>query len=112
QQAFTHMEAGEPRHIVLHRQADSWTLHYDGQSYDFGWHTTNQHDGTTAVTTQIDGQSMQATTVLDGGTIHVFAEGAVHALGTHDPAAYGETGADSLLGGLTAPMPGKIITVA
>jgi len=58
----------------------------------------------------IDGQPLRATTVLDGNQLTLFLDGASCRLTICDPLLI-DHGADLGGGGLTAPMPGKVIQV-
>src|SRR5690606_28061628 len=64
------------------------------------------------VRVQLDGKDAQATVILQGDDVHVFTEGGVQVLQVLDPVAHSidEGGAEQ--GGLTAPMPGKIIALS
>src|SRR5699024_10037524 len=89
-----------------------WTLSSHDKVQPFDWNVAAQADNRFVATIYLNGVRYQATTVVHNDHVHVFSQGTVTVLGTHDPALYGEAGADTHLGGLTAPMPGKIITIA
>ena len=66
--------------------------------------------GATGVRVWLDDESIAATVVRSGATIDVFCAGARHTFELHDP-WLAEVEADVHGGGLTAPMPGKVIAV-
>src|SRR3546814_9278699 len=53
-----------------------------------------------------------ATVVLRQETIHVFADGGLQVLRMHDAVAHAQDEGGGHAGGLTAPMPGKIISIS
>ncbi len=66
--------------------------------------------GTNGVRAWLDDESIAATVVRSGATIDVFCAGERHTFELHDP-WLAEVEADVHGGGLTAPMPGKVIAV-
>jgi 3-methylcrotonyl-CoA carboxylase alpha subunit len=66
--------------------------------------------GTNGVRIWLDDESIAATVVRSGATIDVFCAGERHTFELHDP-WLAEVEADVHGGGLTAPMPGKVIAV-
>lgn len=105
-------ERDEVRDITLCRQGNKWTLAHDGSQYVFTWDAAAADAGRYAVSVLLDDTRYQATTVVHDGHIHVFDRGTVYILGTQVPGVYGDAEASTHQGGLTAPMPGKIIAVS
>jgi 3-methylcrotonyl-CoA carboxylase alpha subunit len=66
--------------------------------------------GATGVRAWLDDESIAATVVRSGPEIDVFRAGERHSFELHDP-WLAEVEADAHGGGLTAPMPGKVIAV-
>ncbi len=58
---------------------------------------------------EVGGVRLRATVVADGGALVVLRDGRRHEFGMHDPDA--AAGALETAGGLTAPMPGKVVSV-
>src|SRR3546814_6874146 len=61
---------------------------------------------------RLNGNDASATVVLRQETIHVFADGGLQVLRLHDAVAHAQDEGGGHAGGLTAPMPGKIITIS
>lgn len=112
QRTVSLLENGDPRSLTITRHDSQWTLSSHDKVQPFDWNVAAQADNRFVATIYLNGVRYHATTVVHNDHVHVFSQGTVTVLGTHDPALYGEAGADTHLGGLTAPMPGKIITIA
>ena len=110
-QQFSLVDGDTVRTLTLDREGTQWTLNHDTDTLPFEWDAHQLDTGHYAVTLRLSGTQHRATAVLRGKQLHIFESGLTHVLGTEDPALYGETDGDTHHGGLTAPMPGKIIAV-
>lgn len=97
---------GERFEVVVHYRADHYLIDTpSGQLQVSGYHNANRD-----LVATIDGIRMTVTVVRDGCDYTLLYQGDRHQLRLHDAAAdVGEGMVDS--GGLTAPMPGKIVAV-
>jgi 3-methylcrotonyl-CoA carboxylase alpha subunit len=106
-------------HVFVFREGDrqyAVTVHYrPGNAFEVELPggrrmLTCEADGESRVRAWLDDESLAATVTRGGTTIDVFHAGARHTLELHDP-WLAEVEADAHGGGLTAPMPGKVIAV-
>jgi 3-methylcrotonyl-CoA carboxylase alpha subunit len=106
-------------HVFVFREGDrqhAVTVHYrPGNAFELELPAgrrmlTCEADGESRVRAWLDDQALAATVVRGETTIDVFWRGERHALVLHDP-WLAEVEADAHGGGLTAPMPGKVIAV-
>jgi 3-methylcrotonyl-CoA carboxylase alpha subunit len=114
----------------LHRQGIDQVLEIDGERYAFGWrlansgntgknhntgkdHTAAKDDNTAAVNIELTLGSLAVTgtVVRRGERFDVFSSGAMTPLTLKDPLKHAAEGQAEPAGGLTAPMPGKVIAV-
>ncbi|GMV55851.1 MAG: acetyl/propionyl-CoA carboxylase subuit alpha [Betaproteobacteria bacterium] len=92
------------RTLMVSYQVDAYRLELDGVSYEA--HVEHAPDGGLYV--EIDGMRCHAHVMMSGERRQVFLHGQSHALTAVDPLRPAE-GAGQHEGGLSAPMPGKII---
>ncbi|HYG44167.1 MAG TPA: biotin/lipoyl-containing protein, partial [Bordetella sp.] len=92
----------------------SWTLACDGQLQAFSWRAQPSANPNLAYGLRIalDGRESSGTVVLHAEKAYVFREGRTQVLSLHDALAHAQDGQADHAGGLTAPMPGKIISIA
>ena len=112
------------RTCVLHRQGVAQVLEIEGERYAFGWsiaksgdtannHNTPKNDDTAALSIELTlgRAAVTGTVVRRGERFDVFALGAMSPLVLKDPLRHAADGQAEQAGGLTAPMPGKVIAV-
>ncbi|ARP84820.1 acetyl/propionyl/methylcrotonyl-CoA carboxylase subunit alpha [Bordetella genomosp. 9] len=113
ERAIAWREGDALRHVRVARDGGAWTIGVDERTAaPARWDATPRGAGAAwdiAVKTE-DGE-MRGVVVWDGDDAHVFLDGDVHVLRLDDPLAraghdHGEHGGD-----MTAPMPGKIISI-
>ncbi len=112
------------RTCVLHRQGVAQVLEIEGERYAFDWriaksgktvnnHNTPKDDNTAALSIELTlgRAAVTGTIVRRGERFDVFALGAMSPLVLKDPLRHAADGQAEHSGGLTAPMPGKVIAV-
>jgi len=128
--AFSWVDQEGARSCVLHRQGTDQVLEMDGERYAFGWrsaksgNTAKNHntgkddnaakdDNTPALNIELmlGRLTVTGTVVRRGDRFDVFSSGAMSPLLLKDPLKHAADGQSEPAGGLTAPMPGKVIAV-
>jgi 3-methylcrotonyl-CoA carboxylase alpha subunit len=134
--AFSWVDQEGARSCVLHRQGIDQVLEMDGERYAFGWRTaksgnavknhntgkshntgkddnTAKDDNTPALNIELTlgHLAVTGTVVRRGERFDVFSSGAMTSLVLKDPLKHAADGQSEPAGGLTAPMPGKVIAV-
>jgi len=99
------------------RQGREWSLCIDGATRDFSWQARSLDAAVATsasyyVEARLATRQVIGTVVLDGEKLTVFADGASHGLEWHDPLSHAHDLGAEHAGSLTAPMPGKIVSVA
>jgi len=114
QQAVQWLDTDTLRETTVTREGAAWTLACDGQSHRFTWRAQPGANPNLAYGLRIslDGRECSGTVVLHGDKAYVFREGRTLVLGLHDALAHAQDAQGEHAGGLTAPMPGKIISIA
>lgn len=114
QQTVQWLDGDVLRDWIVAREGQAWTLVGDGPSHAFSWraHATANPNLVYGLRIALDGHESTGTVVLQGDKAYVFREGRTQLLGLHDPLAHALDGQSDHAGGLTAPMPGKIISIA
>jgi 3-methylcrotonyl-CoA carboxylase alpha subunit len=122
--AFSWVDQEGARSCVLHRQGIDQVLEMDGERYAFGWRLAKSGNSGKNYNTAKDGNTpalnieltlgsaaVTGTVVQRGERFDVFSSGAMTALILKDPLKHAADGQSEPAGGLTAPMPGKVIAV-
>ncbi|HYG42502.1 MAG TPA: acetyl/propionyl/methylcrotonyl-CoA carboxylase subunit alpha, partial [Bordetella sp.] len=114
QQAVQWLDGDTLRDVALVRQGQSWTLACDGPPQAFSWRAQPSANPNLAYGLRIalDGRESSGTVVLHAEKAYVFREGRTQVLSLHDALAHAQDSQADHAGGLTAPMPGKIISIA
>jgi len=114
QQTLQWLDNETLREIEVTREGQVWTLHTDACPSTFSWraHPSANPNLAYGLRITLDGRESSGTVVLYGDKAYVFREGHTHILGLHDALAHAEDGQSDHAGGLTAPMPGKIISIS
>ncbi|CAM5188441.1 3-methylcrotonyl-CoA carboxylase alpha subunit OS=Castellaniella defragrans OX=75697 GN=HNR28_002200 PE=4 SV=1 [Castellaniella defragrans] len=95
----------------LRRQGADWSLAIsDGGFQPFHWQAEGHHPCRLRV--RLDGAETRAEAYLRNGRLDLFTGGQRHTLDWQDPIALATGQAEDTNGGLSAPMPGKILSVA
>lgn len=114
-QQTLHWHEHDASHTVLLRRSDTtWRLDAGQGEHFFEWRLDACRHQTQAYVLRItlDHRNYGGTVVLHDGGVQTFRDGAMHALAAHDPLAHSHEMHSEQGGGLHAPMPGKIISIA
>ncbi|WP_332692770.1 acetyl/propionyl/methylcrotonyl-CoA carboxylase subunit alpha [Devosia sp.] len=111
-QVFSLLEQEALRDVHITRSGQAWTYTHDGRSQSFEWHTEAPAPRQYQVRVRLGTSDASASVVIEGENVHVFANGAVQVLQVHDAVAHAQEDSNEHEGGLTAPMPGKIISIS
>ncbi len=98
--------------LAVQRNGKQWSFTHDGEPVNLQWQAEPQATGQYSLRVQLDGHYAQATVILQQDNIHIFANGGVHVLQIFDPVVHAQDEGGAHPGGLTAPMPGKIIAIS
>jgi 3-methylcrotonyl-CoA carboxylase alpha subunit len=99
------------RTVLLRRDDAGWTLAVDGQAAQaFRWQTDDQYPARLRV--RLGAAEIRGDVHRDGLRLDIFADDGRHTLEWLDPITLASAAAHEETGGLTAPMPGKILSVA
>ncbi|HEY9316483.1 3-methylcrotonyl-CoA carboxylase alpha subunit [Achromobacter deleyi] len=108
------VDNGETRRVTVARQGGAWTLDAGSGPQPFLWrsHASANPNLAYGLRVTLAGHEYAGTVVLHADRAHVFGEGGVHVLELYDPLAHAQDTQGEHGGGLTAPMPGKIISIS
>ncbi|MFY1913309.1 acetyl/propionyl/methylcrotonyl-CoA carboxylase subunit alpha [Achromobacter xylosoxidans] len=106
------IDNGETRHVGVARQGADWTLDSGDGARPFAWRAENVNGPARVLRITLDGRERAGTVVLHADKAHVFGDGGARVLDLYDPLAHAQDTQGDHGGGLTAPMPGKIISIA
>ncbi|UYO93811.1 acetyl/propionyl/methylcrotonyl-CoA carboxylase subunit alpha [Pollutimonas sp. M17] len=110
-QVFGLLDQDALREVQIERDGPDWR--YSGQAASsFEWDASAAAPGRYDVRIRLDGADASGTVVVSREMVHVFCDGGVYKLQIHDAVAHAEDDAGGHDGGLTAPMPGKIISIS
>lgn len=120
QRTLQWIDNGETRHVVVTRQGGDWTLDSGAGAQPFTWRVQADNAAGTPgfvhdLRITLGGLESAGTVVLHADKAHVFGTGdtgGAHVLDLYDPLAHAQDTQGEHGGGLTAPMPGKIISIA
>jgi len=112
QQVFGLLEQDELRELHLRRDGRAWTYTHAGVTSPFEWEAHATLPSQYRVRVRLNGTDALATVIVRRETVHVFVDGVVHVLQLHDAVAHADEDSADARGGLTAPMPGKIIAIS
>jgi 3-methylcrotonyl-CoA carboxylase alpha subunit len=111
ERVLTLKDARGERAVRVCRDGPDWTLAVDdGPAQAFRWQAEGRHPAHVRV--RLGDAETRGDVHRDGARLDVFADGRRQTLEWHDPLTLGAASADDAAGGLTAPMPGKILSVA
>lgn len=106
------IDNGETRHVTVARQGADWTLDSGSGAQPFAWRAEDGNGPARELRITLDGRERAGTVVLHADKAHVFGDGGARVLDLYDPLAHAQDTQGDHGGGLTAPMPGKIISIA
>ncbi|WP_241049499.1 acetyl/propionyl/methylcrotonyl-CoA carboxylase subunit alpha [Achromobacter xylosoxidans] len=106
------IDNGETRHVTVARQGADWTLDSGSGAQPFAWRAEDGNGPARVLRITLDGRERAGTVVLHADKAHVFGDGGARVLDLYDPLAHAQDTQGDHGGGLTAPMPGKIISIA
>ncbi|MFY2997068.1 acetyl/propionyl/methylcrotonyl-CoA carboxylase subunit alpha [Achromobacter xylosoxidans] len=112
QRTLQWIDNGETRHVSVARQGADWTLDSGDGARPFAWRAGNVNGPARVLRITLDGRERAGTVVLHADKAHVFGDGGARVLDLYDPLAHAQDTQGDHGGGLTAPMPGKIISIA
>ena len=110
-QPLAWVDGGEMRAVAAMREADGWTFDCGAGAQAWSWRAQPQGMDAYALRVVLDGREVGGTVVANGDQFHVFRGDTVHVLERHDALRHAGDDEHSHGGGLTAPMPGKIISI-
>ncbi|NLA52217.1 MAG: acetyl/propionyl/methylcrotonyl-CoA carboxylase subunit alpha [Alcaligenaceae bacterium] len=99
---------------VNQRSTDQWTLTLAGTEHEFAWESrtfANNGQDSYEIKLELDGMLSQGKVVLTGEEIYLYTQDGQTRLRLPDTLAHAGEGDDVGGGGLTAPMPGKVINI-
>nr|WP_246600417.1 acetyl/propionyl/methylcrotonyl-CoA carboxylase subunit alpha [Candidimonas humi] len=113
-QPLQFIDGGETRTVQVAYGQGLWSLGHEGEADEHALQWRLQ--GTTAngqyrLDLQLDERRLHGTVIVRGEQLQVYVDGNSYALQLHDPVAHAQDEGAEHLGGLTAPMPGKIIAI-
>ncbi|NYT61535.1 acetyl/propionyl/methylcrotonyl-CoA carboxylase subunit alpha [Alcaligenaceae bacterium] len=111
-QVFSLLDQGELRELQVGHEGGQWTCSHNGPAQAFAWQAEAQAARQFSIRMHLGNTEALATVVVRQDDIHVFVDGAVHVLQAHDAVAHAQDESNEHQGGLTAPMPGKIISIS
>ncbi len=109
---ITLLDGKVPRHVVLRREGAQQSFEIDGNALPVRW--TARGDavaGVQHIALTLGSTSLVGTVVRRDESLQVFDHGCTTPLVLHDPLAHADDEDVEHAGGLTAPMPGKVIAV-
>ena len=113
-QSVDWLVGAQPRSVVLMRHSTHWHIDLGAGARAFAWKAEAAGAGANglAVRVTLDDRELGGTVVALGERVHVFMDGDTYVLERHDALAHSADDEHGHGGGLTAPMPGKIIAIA
>lgn len=114
-QTLCWVDNGERHDIGITREGGQWRIGAAataGQAFSWRAQPSANPQLSYGLRITLDGRESAGTVVLHAGKAYVFHDGATHILDLYDALAHAQDDAEGHGGGLTAPMPGKIISIA
>lgn len=98
---------------VDQRSTDHWILDIDGSEHELTWEVSSSTDSQDSyeIKLGLDGELSQGKVVLTGEELYLYTQDGQIRLRVPDTLAHAGEGEDIGSGGLTAPMPGKVINI-
>lgn len=98
---------------VNQRSADNWILELDGTEHELAWEASSSANDQNSyeIKLSLDSALSQGKVVLKGEELYLYTQDGQSRLRIPDTLAHAGEGDDIGGGGLTAPMPGKVINI-
>ena len=98
---------------IKQRSTDDWILDVDGTEHELTWEVTSTADNQDnyEINLGLDGTLSKGKVVLNGEELYLYTQDGQTRLSIPDSLAHASEGDDVGGGGLTAPMPGKVINI-
>lgn len=100
---------------VVQVDRDNWILNFEDNKYQFAWEANKLNDETQYqgfdIQLSLDGNLSQAKVIVDGETFYLYSQDGQSHIKIPDTLAHATDGDELGGGGLTAPMPGKVINI-
>ena len=98
---------------IKQRSTDDWILDVDGTEHDLTWEVTSTADSQDnyEINLGLNGTLSKGKVVLNGEELYLYTQDGQTRLSIPDSLAHAGEGDDVGGGGLTAPMPGKVINI-
>lgn len=114
QQSLHWQEHDVPHTVLLRRSDTTWRLDAGQGEHLFEWRLDASRHPTQAyaLCITLDNRNYGGTVVLHDGGVQTFRDGVTHTLAAYDPLTHSHEMHSEHGGGLHAPMPGKIISIA
>lgn len=103
---------GNAQDIELLRDQGQWTFVRNGVAQSLEWSDTSAPAQRGSVRIRLDGRDYSGDVLMQEETLTIYSNGESHTLRLHDAVAHAQDESGDHGGSLTAPMPGKIISVA
>ncbi|HLV29907.1 MAG TPA: acetyl/propionyl/methylcrotonyl-CoA carboxylase subunit alpha [Burkholderiaceae bacterium] len=103
---------GQALDVELHRDEGQWTFVRGEQAQSLEWTGESMGPGRERVRVRLSGADHTGEILQQGETLIVYLDGESHTLRLHDAVAHAQDESSGHGGSLTAPMPGKIISVS
>ncbi len=111
-QVFGLLEQDQVQEIEVKRNGDEWSCSHNGESHTFNWRADTLPSRQYQVRIRLGNADASANVVLHGEDVHVFADEGLRVFQVHDAVAHSVDDSAQHGGSLTAPMPGKIISIS
>jgi 3-methylcrotonyl-CoA carboxylase alpha subunit len=112
QQVFSLLDQGDLHELHIARDGEKWAYMRNGQTQAFEWKAEAVSARQYRIRIRLGDTDAQANVVVQQENVHVFTDGSVQVLQVHDAVAHSQDDSSEHQGGLTAPMPGKIIAIS
>lgn len=115
QQTFQWIDHDYPiHHVTMTRTNTAWSFQHGQVSHAFSWSCLSDVSAMQAyeISVTLNKQTHTRKVFLKDNTVYLFHEGSTDILSLYDIAHYAQDTSGAQHGGLTAPMPGKIISIA
>lgn len=111
-QPLTLIDNDVAHEIVLERLGAQWAYTHAAATQTFDWKPETTASEQTVLRIRLDGVDTTGVVILRDRAAHVFVHGATRILHIHDPVNQTQDESNEHQGGLSAPMPGKIIAIS
>ena len=108
---FVWMDAEATRHVALSMTGHSQCVEIEERRYEISWDAERMPNGAQKLELRLKDGRQTATVKKQDARVDIFAEGNHVMLILQDPLTQSMGGEVNMTGGLTAPMPGKIVAV-